>query len=764
MIIVHKKKISFTITAILLVAGMLLFSCRSNKQETHPAWNTNLLLPLITTNLNINQIVADSLIHKNADSSISLVYKTNLYNLNLAQQVVDIPDTTLIYDFKLDSLHLANRTIVDSISLGQIAEQPGSGLGFILLLNGTDQNVPALNDISTTNYAVNANSFFQTAHLETGTLTVSLHNGFPVTISQIVFQITNQTGGSIVVTDTFLNIAPDSTQSKNINLAGETVDGSLYARIVNMSTLASIGKVLIDTANSLVATLSISDVTVYSATAVFPAQDIVNQSQSVSLASSGGAELKKVKFLSGDLQIILKSTIDDSIHFNYILPSATDANGNKINLTSVLPPAPPKQTSSYTENYNLAGYTFDMTGPKKDTVNTFYNQLIARIDSTGTIESISLNDSLYVSYAILNVVPSYLNGYTGRDTLNYGPVTIPFSVFKNIKGGKLSLKNINVSLGVQNGIGANGRVIVHQAEGINSLTNSQVPLTGSMINRNLNIPRATDNPLTPTITNYTLTPSNSDVLPFIQRRKRHRGNPPQHREVRRQLHGVLGRSQLLSLTQVEKMADAILASGLKFNWDAAVRVDLFGNPQIAYERRLAIARKMKAAGCVATGFSLESGDEEILTLMNKKIKAEYFTEQIRVLREAGIACNTSVVFGYPIETKETIKKTFDMCLEAKVYPSIGFLLPLPYTGMYDYARKNGFITDEDAFLTAITERQDICLNMTKLTDEEIMGEIKEGAKKLNRLLELGGSPGFSLPMSLCPTLAYTHTDERSAIV
>ncbi|MDE2141123.1 MAG: B12-binding domain-containing radical SAM protein [Elusimicrobia bacterium] len=192
-----------------------------------------------------------------------------------------------------------------------------------------------------------------------------------------------------------------------------------------------------------------------------------------------------------------------------------------------------------------------------------------------------------------------------------------------------------------------------------------------------------------------------------------------------------------SLTQVEKMADAILASGLKFNWDAAVRVDLFGNPQIAYERRLTIARKMKAAGCVAAGFSLESGDEEILTLMNKKIKAEYFTEQIRVLREAGIASNTSVVFGYPIETKETIKKTFDMCLESKVYPSIGFLLPLPYTGMYEYARKNGFIPDEDAFLTSITERQDICINMTRLSDDEIMNEIKEGAKNLNRLLELG---------------------------
>ena len=57
--------------------------------------------------------------------------------------------------------------------------------------------------------------------------------------------------------------------------------------------------------------------------------------------------------------------------------------------------------------------------------------------------------------------------------------------------------------------------------------------------------------------------------------------------------------------------------------------------------------------------------------------------------------------------------------------------------MYDYAKANGFITDEDRYLESITERQDICINMTKMSDEEIMNEIKIGAAKLNKMLELG---------------------------
>ena len=78
-----------------------------------------------------------------------------------------------------------------------------------------------------------------------------------------------------------------------------------------------------------------------------------------------------------------------------------------------------------------------------------------------------------------------------------------------------------------------------------------------------------------------------------------------------------------------------------------------------------------------------------------------------------------------------------MCLEAKIYPSMGYLLPLPSTGMYDYAKNNGFITDEDAYLDSITERQDLCLNMTKMSDEKVRTLIAEGAEQVNAKLKIG---------------------------
>jgi len=192
-----------------------------------------------------------------------------------------------------------------------------------------------------------------------------------------------------------------------------------------------------------------------------------------------------------------------------------------------------------------------------------------------------------------------------------------------------------------------------------------------------------------------------------------------------------------SAIQMEKVCDEILSSGLKFKWSCAIRVDLFSRARLSFEDSVKVANKMKKAGCYLVGFALESGNQEILEMMNKKIEADAFYNSVFVLKEAGITVETSVVFGYPIETKETIKETFDQCLKASVYPSIGFLLPLPATGMYDYAKMKGFIVDEDKYLDSITERQDICVNMTKMSDKEIMDEIKEGASILNKKFKLG---------------------------
>ena len=101
---------------------------------------------------------------------------------------------------------------------------------------------------------------------------------------------------------------------------------------------------------------------------------------------------------------------------------------------------------------------------------------------------------------------------------------------------------------------------------------------------------------------------------------------------------------------------------------------------------------------------------------------------------------TSLVFGYPQETPETIRKTLDFCYDLNIYPSAGFLLPMPSTGMWDYAKENGYITDEDEYLTNMTERQDVVLNMTQMSDEVMVKTVSEEMQRINEKLDLKLDP------------------------
>ena len=70
----------------------------------------------------------------------------------------------------------------------------------------------------------------------------------------------------------------------------------------------------------------------------------------------------------------------------------------------------------------------------------------------------------------------------------------------------------------------------------------------------------------------------------------------------------------------------------------------------------------------------------------------------------------------------------------KIYPSTGFLMPLPETGMWKYAIENGYIKDIDTYLTQITERQDFYLNMTSMTEKQINEETLKWLNKINKSL------------------------------
>lgn len=192
---------------------------------------------------------------------------------------------------------------------------------------------------------------------------------------------------------------------------------------------------------------------------------------------------------------------------------------------------------------------------------------------------------------------------------------------------------------------------------------------------------------------------------------------------------------LYSKKQCNDLCDEIIKEGLNdIVYAACARSDLLD------ENDIKLAKKLKKAGFHHIGYSLESGDEEILKSMHKKITIKEFKSQTKVLQEAGILTETALVIGYPQETLDTLQKSFDVCYEANIFPSTGYLVPQPGTPIYEYAKRIGKITNEEEYLiNVIGDRQDFRINLTELPQEEIESFVKKNliilSKKLNLNLD-----------------------------
>ena len=116
---------TFKIVLLLVV----LSSCR---RDSSTNWNTDIIAPLATTTLSINNLVRDSVLHTNPDSSVSIVFSNNVYTLNLADQYIHIPDTSIGQKFTVDSLGLPNIHVNYQFSLGTMAKNLiNNGQGFV---------------------------------------------------------------------------------------------------------------------------------------------------------------------------------------------------------------------------------------------------------------------------------------------------------------------------------------------------------------------------------------------------------------------------------------------------------------------------------------------------------------------------------------------------------------------------------------------------------------------------------------------------------
>jgi hypothetical protein len=80
-----------------LVAIGIFTSCK--KEASQPSWDVDVLAPLIKSSLSINDLVTDTLLQSNPDSSVKIVYNGDLINFS-SDTLANVPDTVISNSFK----------------------------------------------------------------------------------------------------------------------------------------------------------------------------------------------------------------------------------------------------------------------------------------------------------------------------------------------------------------------------------------------------------------------------------------------------------------------------------------------------------------------------------------------------------------------------------------------------------------------------------------------------------------------------------------
>ena len=111
---------------------------------------------------------------------------------------------------------------------------------------------------------------------------------------------------------------------------------------------------------------------------------------------------------------------------------------------------------------------------------------------------------------------------------------------------------------------------------------------------------------------------------------------------------------------------------LDINWTSFARVDTVSENLLS---------KMKAAGCTAVSFGIESANPDILKTIKKGITVQQVIDAVRMCRRAGIRPYASFILGLPGETPDTIKES--AALAAKLQQeglAYGFHILAPFPG------------------------------------------------------------------------------------
>jgi radical SAM superfamily enzyme YgiQ (UPF0313 family)/MoaA/NifB/PqqE/SkfB family radical SAM enzyme len=137
--------------------------------------------------------------------------------------------------------------------------------------------------------------------------------------------------------------------------------------------------------------------------------------------------------------------------------------------------------------------------------------------------------------------------------------------------------------------------------------------------------------------------------------------------------------------------DEVIRIGIKISWS--------GQAIVSPKMSKSLLEKMKKAGCVWLGYGIESGSQEMLDRMHKKLSLDVAEQVLRDTHDAGIMVQANFMFGLPTETRSDSQQTLQFLKRNRqnidsVLASQSFCVIDKGTYIYDHPKEFGLVDRE----------------------------------------------------------------------
>ncbi|MDD5169594.1 MAG: radical SAM protein [Syntrophales bacterium] len=122
--------------------------------------------------------------------------------------------------------------------------------------------------------------------------------------------------------------------------------------------------------------------------------------------------------------------------------------------------------------------------------------------------------------------------------------------------------------------------------------------------------------------------------------------------------------------KVRDVCEEIQRRGLRFAWSAFARVNTVDRETLEI---------MRDTGCDAVSFGVESGNQEMLDRIKKKITLSQVQKAVALCREVGLVVHCSFIIGLPGETHQTLADSKAFAESLGNYYGYHLLAPFPGT-------------------------------------------------------------------------------------